>query len=122
MLFFFTLTGVRTLIDPGSLAFVEVFIVSTVVVTVSIVGGTAVTARLFGESWPFALALGALLQTKGLMELIVLTVVRDAGIISTNVFAALILMAVISTAFAMPLARWTLRAYLNKPGADAGVL
>jgi len=39
------------------------------------------------------------------MEVIVLTILLDAGIISANVFAALILMAVVSTALAMPLAR-----------------
>ncbi len=105
MPYFFTLTGVRTLIDPASSAFVEVFIMATVVAVVSIIGGTAVAARAAGESWPFALGLGALSQTKGLMELIVLTILRDAGIISANVFAALILMAVVSTALAMPLAR-----------------
>jgi Kef-type K+ transport system membrane component KefB len=72
---------------------------------VGIVGGTALAARLTGASWPFALGLGALLQTKGLMEVIVLTVLLDSGIISANVFAALVLMAVVSTALAMPLAR-----------------
>jgi len=70
-----------------------------------VIGGTAIAARFFGASWPFALGLGALLQTKGLMEVIVLTILLDAGIISANVFAALILMAVVCTALAMPLAR-----------------
>jgi hypothetical protein len=42
------------------------------------------------------------------MEVIVLTILLDAGIISANVFAALILMAVVSTALAMPLARMLL--------------
>jgi Kef-type K+ transport system membrane component KefB len=105
MPFFFTLTGLRTLIDPGSPAFLGVFIVATTVAVVGISGGTAVAARLAGEPWPLALALGALLQTKGLMELIVLTILLDAGIISANVFAALILMAVVSTTLAMPVAR-----------------
>ena len=67
------------------------------------IGGTALAARLVGEPWPIALGLGALLQTKGLMEVIVLTILRDAGIISANVFSALIAMALISTALAMPL-------------------
>jgi Kef-type K+ transport system membrane component KefB len=113
MPFFFTLTGLRTLIEPGSSAFLEVFIVATAVAVVGIIGGTAVAARLVGESWPLALGLGALLQTKGLMELIVLTVLLDARIISANIFAALILMAVVSTALAMPLARLML-AHENK--------
>lgn len=106
--FYFALTGLRTLIDPGSSAFLEVFAVSTVVAVIGITGGTAVAARLVGEPWPLALALGALLQTKGLMEVIVLTILLDAGIISPNVFAALILMAVVSTAFAMPITRLVL--------------
>ena len=105
MPFFFALTGMRTLIDPGSPAFLEVFFIATAAAVAGVVGATAVAARLFGASWPFALGLGALLQTKGLMEVIVLTILLDAGIISTNVFAALILMAVVSTALAMPLAR-----------------
>jgi Kef-type K+ transport system membrane component KefB len=105
MPFFFALTGLRTLIDPGSPAFLEVFLIATAVAVVGVVGGTALAARLTGASWPFAFGLGALLQTKGLMEVIVLAVLLDAGIISANVFAALVMMAVVSTALAMPLAR-----------------
>ncbi len=105
MPFFFALTGLRTLIDPSSPAFMEVFLVSTLVAVAGVVGSVAIAARLGGESWPFASGLGALLQTKGLMEVVVLTILLDAGIISPNVFAALILMAVVSTALAMPLAR-----------------
>ena len=105
MPFFFTLTGLRTVIDPHSSAFLGVFVLATVVAVAGVIGGTALAARFVGASWPFALGLGALLQTKGMMELIVLTILLDAGIISPNVFAALILMAVVSTALAMPLAR-----------------
>jgi Kef-type K+ transport system membrane component KefB len=105
MPFFFMLTGLRTLIDPASSAFLEIFVAATVVAVIGKVGGSAIAARFTGEAWPTALGLGALLQTKGLMEVIVLTILLDAGIISANVFAALILMAVVSTALAMPLAR-----------------
>ena len=114
--FFFTLTGLRTLIDPGSSAFLEIFFVATAVAVVGIIGGTALVARLVGESWELALALGALLQTKGLMELIVLTILLDAGIISANVFAALILMAIVSTVFAMPVARLMLARESKRQG------
>jgi Kef-type K+ transport system membrane component KefB len=105
MPFFFILTGLRTLIDPASSAFLEIFVAATLVAVIGKVGGSAIAARFTGASWPTALGLGALLQTKGLMEVIVLTILLDAGIISANVFAALILMAVVSTALAMPLAR-----------------
>jgi len=108
MPFFFMLTGLRTLIDPGSPAFMEVFAAATVLAVVGKVGGTAVAARLVGESWPTALGLGSLVQTKGLMEVIVLTILLEAGIITGNVFSALIVMAVVSTALAMPMTRLVL--------------
>jgi len=105
MPFFFTMTGLRTVLDPTSSAFLEVFGIAAAISVIGITGGTALAARAVGEPWSFAFGLGALLQTKGLMELIVLTILIDAGIISPNVFAALILMAVVSTALAMPMAR-----------------
>ena len=105
MPFFFVLTGMRTLIDTGSSTFFEIFIVSTVVAVIGKVGGSAIAARCTGESWLFSWALGALLQTKGLMEVIVLTILLDAKIISVTMFSALVLMALVSTALAMPLAR-----------------
>jgi Kef-type K+ transport system membrane component KefB len=119
MPFFFMLTGLRTLIDPTSSAFLEIFVAATAVAVIGKVGGSAITARFTGESWPTALGLGALLQTKGLMEVIVLTILLDAGIISANVFAALILMAVVSTALAMPLARLMLAQTIGRQSAEA---
>jgi Kef-type K+ transport system membrane component KefB len=108
MPFFFALTGMRTLIDLSSPALMQIFAIAIGVGAVGIIGGTAVTARLFGQTWPFGFALGSLLQAKGLTELIVLTVLLDAGIISPRIFAAMILMALFSTALAMPLARLAL--------------
>ena len=67
--------------------------------------GTGLPARLIGWPWREALALGVLMQTKGLMEVIVLTILLDTGIIGGNAFSALVLMAVVSTAIVMPLTR-----------------
>jgi Kef-type K+ transport system membrane component KefB len=117
MPFYFMLTGLRTSIDLGSPAFVEIFAVTTVLAVAGKVGGTALTARLTGEPWPVAFGLGALVQTKGLMEVIVLTILLDSRIISANVFSALVLMAVVSTALAMPLTRLA----LTPRGSIAGI-
>lgn len=108
MPFFFTLTGMRTLIDLSSPALFQFFSIAIGVGAIGIIGGTAVAARLIGERWSFGLGLGSLLQAKGLTELIVLTVLLDAGVISSRIFAAMILMAVSSTALAMPFARLAL--------------
>jgi Kef-type K+ transport system membrane component KefB len=105
MPFFFMLTGLRTRIDPSSAAFVEILLVTIVLGGAGKVGGTAITAVLVGETWSFALRLGTLVQTKGLMEVVVLTILLEQGVISITAFSALTLMAVINTALVMPLMR-----------------
>jgi Kef-type K+ transport system membrane component KefB len=105
MPFFFTLTGMRTLVDLNSPTLIQVFSIAMGVGAVGIIGGAAVAARAFGEQWSFGLALGSLLQAKGLTELVVLSVLLDAGIVSPNIFAPMVLMALASTAIAMPLTR-----------------
>ena len=77
--FFFTLTGMRTLVDLNSPALIPVFGIAMGVGAVGIIGGAAVAARAVGEQWSFGLALGSLLQAKGLTELVVLSVLLDAG-------------------------------------------
>jgi Kef-type K+ transport system membrane component KefB len=108
MPFFFTLTGMRTFIDLSSPALLDIFIATVLAAAFGIMGGTAVAARLFGEKWSIAFGLGSLLQSKGLTELIVLSVLLDAGVISPRIFSAMILMALVSTAVATPLARLAL--------------
>jgi Kef-type K+ transport system membrane component KefB len=108
MPFFFMLTGLRTVIDLGSSGFVDMLAVLTVLAVLGKVGGTALAARLTGETWTTGLSLGALVQTNGLMGLIVLTILLDRGIITTNVFSVLVLMGVLTTMLAMPLTRLAL--------------
>jgi Kef-type K+ transport system membrane component KefB len=114
MPFFFTLTGMRTLIDLNSPALLEVFAVTAAAAVAGIIGGTALTARLFGETWSVAVGLGSLLQTKGLTELVVLTVLLDAHIISSTIFSAMVLMALVTTALSMPMARLALARAADK--------
>jgi len=110
MPFFFMLAGLRARIDLSSALFAETLLVTTVIGIAGKVGGTALTARLVGEGWRTALCLGSLAQTKGLMEVVVLTILLEEGIISTTAFSALTLMAVISTALVMPVSRFILSA------------
>lgn len=115
MPFFFMLTGLRTLLDFGSIGFLDILGIATALGIAGKVGGTAVTARLVGESWATGLSLGALVQTNGLMGLIVLTILLDRGIITSNVFSALVLMGVITTMLAMPLTRLAQRLEPRRP-------
>jgi Kef-type K+ transport system membrane component KefB len=67
-----------------------------------IVGGS-LSLKAFGESWKESLTLGTLMNTRGLVELIVLNIGLDLGVISPTFFAMLVIMAVVTTMMAPPL-------------------
>ena len=67
------------------------------------VGGSAGAARLLGMPWREALSVGALMNTRGLMELVILNVGLDVGVITPTLFATLVLMALVTTVITAPL-------------------
>jgi len=73
------------------------------VATVGKFGGAAFAGRLMGMSWRFAAQLGALMNTRGLMELVVLNVGLDAGLISPTLFTMMVIMALVTTAMTTPM-------------------
>lgn len=104
--FFFTLTGMRITVNGDTADLMVISLLAILVSMVGKIGGTALAARWSGESWNCSLALGVLLQTKGMMEVVVLSILKEAGIISNLVFSAMLLMALITTASTTPLLRW----------------
>jgi K+:H+ antiporter len=69
-------------------------------------GGTLVAGKLTGLSWRDAAALGTLMNTRGLMELIVLNIGLDLGVISPTLFAMMVLMALVTTLTTAPVLAW----------------
>lgn len=102
--FFFLMTGLRTEIGLGGGGTLLVFAVGSVVAVAGKLAGTAIPCLMTGLSPRDAWTLGALMQTKGLMEVIVLVILRDAGLIGASAFSGLLLMAVLSTLLTRPLA------------------
>lgn len=103
---FFAVTGLRTklgLVD-GWEAWAVVALV-LVVASVGKIGGTYAAARLSRIPGPDALTLGILMNTRGLMELVVLHVGLDLGVVSPKLFAILVVMAVSTTLATAPLLR-----------------
>jgi len=104
---FFAFTGLRTsirLVSGG-----ELWAICALVIVVAVVGklgGSAVAARLTGMGWREAGALGVLMNTRGLMELVILNVGLDIGVISPAVFAMMVLMALVTTFMTTPLLEW----------------
>ena len=69
-------------------------------------GGVAAAARLTGYPWRTAAALGALMNTRGLMALIVLDMGLSLGVLSPTLFAMLVLMALATTLATAPALKW----------------
>jgi Kef-type K+ transport system membrane component KefB len=66
-------------------------------------GGAVLAARWTGESWNNAFALGALLNTRGLVELIVLNIAYEAHVLSSTLFTMLVAMALVTSMMTTPL-------------------
>ena len=104
---FFAFTGLRTKI--GLLNSVDLWLLCGLVTAVAIagkLGGSAVAARITGLSWRESTALGILMNTRGLMQLVILTIGLDLGVISPALFAMLVVMALVSTFMTTPLLEW----------------
>jgi len=101
---FFAFTGLRTqlgLLDNLNDWLICLGIIG--VATAGKLGGTAIVARLTGMEWRDSLKLGALMNTRGLMELIALNIGYDLGILSPRIFTMLVVMALVTTALTGPL-------------------
>lgn len=100
---FFALTGLRTRLDllSGASTWLWAGIVFVAAV-VGKVGGATLAARWSGQSWRYALGLGALLNTRGLVELIVLNIAYQVGVFSPTLFTMLVVMALLTTMTTVP--------------------
>ncbi|MGH2622554.1 MAG: cation:proton antiporter, partial [Sphingobacterium sp.] len=95
---FFVFTGLRTQI--GLLSDPEHWQTLFWVVSIAVTGkfvGSASAARMVGQSWHNSLSIGALMNTRGLMELVALNIGYDLGVLTAEMFAILVLMALITT-------------------------
>lgn len=96
---FFAITGLRTRLDL--LSDVSTWLWTGFVLLLAVVGktgGAILGARFTGQDWRSSLALGALLNTRGLVELIVLNIAYNAHVFSPTLFTMLVVMALITTA------------------------
>ncbi|MDB6072980.1 MAG: cation/H(+) antiporter, partial [Verrucomicrobiaceae bacterium] len=101
---FFVFTGLRT--QVGLLNDAQGWITCLLIIVVATVGklgGSAIPARLTGMSWSESLQLGALMNTRGLMELIALNIGFELGILSPRIFTMLVIMALVTTMLTGPL-------------------
>ncbi|NML18547.1 cation:proton antiporter [Azohydromonas caseinilytica] len=107
---FFTYSGLNTRLDM--LFEPAIFVAALAILAASFGGKLAAcwaAARLSGESNSDAMAIGALMNARGLMELIIINIGLAAGVILPGLFSVLVLMAVLTTLMATPLFNWVTR-------------
>ena len=95
---FFVFTGLRTQI--GLLNDPELWKITGLIILVAVVGkffGSALAAKFMGQNWKDSLSIGALMNTRGLMELVVLNIGYDLGVLSTEIFTMMVIMALVTT-------------------------
>ncbi|HEU4768537.1 MAG TPA: cation:proton antiporter [Pyrinomonadaceae bacterium] len=101
---FFAFTGLRT--SMGLVSGSQMWFYCALIIAVAVVGkfgGASIAARVSGMKWSEASALGVLMNTRGLVELVVLNIGLDIGVISPALFAMMVIMALTTTFMTTPL-------------------
>jgi len=116
---FFALTGLKT--NIGSIAGAEMWFYCFLVTGVAIVGklgGATIAAHITGLSWRQAGAIGVLMNTRGLIQLVVLNIGLEIGVISPDLFTMMVIMALVTTFMTTPLLDWLYPQSTRKPAAE----
>jgi len=123
---FFVFTGLRTQI--GLLNDPYLWKVTGLIILVAVIGkfaGSALAAKYTGQNWKDSLTIGALMNTRGLMELVVLNIGYDLGVLTPEIFAMMVIMALVTTFMTGPalnLIKWALKTKPVQPVAETEVM
>jgi len=100
---FFVFTGLRT--EIGLLNDAYSWKITGLIILVAVIGkfaGSAFAAKFVGQNWRDSLSIGALMNTRGLMELIALNIGYDLGVLNPQIFAMMVIMALVTTLMTGP--------------------
>jgi nucleotide-binding universal stress UspA family protein len=117
---FFAYTGLKTQI--GLLNHAELWAITGIVIAVACAGkfgGSTLAALACGLPWRESAAIGILMNTRGLMELVILNIGRELGVITDAVFAMMVIMALVTTALTTPILNLVYPARLMETEAAA---
>ena len=113
---FFVFTGLRTQI--GLINDPYLWKITGFIILVAVVGkfvGSALAAKFVGQSWKDSLTIGALMNTRGLMELVVLNIGYDLGVLTSEIFTMMVIMALVTTFMTGPALDLINFAFKSKP-------
>jgi len=100
---FFVYTGLRT--EIGLLNDSYLWLICGLVILVAVIGkfaGSALAAKFTGQNWRDSLTIGALMNTRGLVELVALNIGYDLGVLTPEIFTMLVIMALVTTFMTAP--------------------
>ena len=95
---FFVFTGLRT--EIGLINDSYLWKITGFIILVAVAGkflGSAIAAKFVGQNWRDSFTIGALMNTRGLMELIVLNIGLELGVLTRTVFTMMVIMALVTT-------------------------
>ena len=119
---FFVFTGLRT--QVGLLNEAYLWKITGIIILVAVTGkfiGSALAAKFVGQNWKDSLTIGALMNTRGLMELVVLNIGYDLGVLKPTVFAMMVIMALVTTFMtgpALDMINWLFQPKTITPAKD----
>lgn len=117
---FFVVTGLRT--EIGLLNSIELWTVTGLIILVAVFGkfiGSTFAAKFTGKSWKDSLTIGTLMNTRGLMELVVLNIGYELGVLNTEMFSMMVIMALVTTFMTGPLLNLIQRVFRNSEESSA---
>lgn len=112
---FFVFTGLRT--EIGLLNDPSLWKLAGLIIVVAVTGkflGSTLAAKFVGQDWKDSLSIGALMNTRGLMELVVLNIGYDLGVLTPAVFSMMVIMALVTTFMTGPALDLINRAFRSK--------
>lgn len=113
---FFVFTGLRT--QVGLLNDPELWKITGLIILIAVAGkflGSALAAKFVGQTWKDSLSLGILMNTRGLMELVVLNIGYDLGVLNPEIFSMMVLMALVTTFMTGPALDFINRIFKSEP-------
>lgn len=115
---FFTFSGLNTRLDmvtTGPMLLIALTVIAAACLGKG--GASWAAARLNGEDNRTALAVGTLMNARGLMELIIINIGLQKGVIQPALFSVMVLMAIVTTLMASPMFEWVYGRHARKTGA-----
>jgi Kef-type K+ transport system membrane component KefB len=112
---FFAYTGLRT--NIGLVSSADMILYGGLVLLIAVAGkfgGSTIAARVMGVPWREATAIGVLMNTRGLMELVILNIGLDIGVLTRPLFSIMVFMAVTTTLMTTPILSWIYPEYKSK--------